>query len=233
MSEAKPYARLWRRRQAVVGHYHANFVSLVGTDVEPRFAVLARRYADQIDQRRRQAVEAEREFAPLELLIDDADGVAIAHRTVRQPHEHRIAVVDHADALAFARRQRIQHQAAGPRADSAERHGAHPYQPEERLLAFHPELDVDVGVIGNEAGRAAELLHHRVASVDAQAALDAAEAGAFADVNAGRADAQALLTVGAVAGRLAHRAQLFRLRNRTARLAAVVAVSDVERVFVG
>ena len=106
-------------------------------------------------------------------------------------------------------------------------------QLEEGLLALHAALDVDVGVVGDQPGRPAELLHDVVAGVDAQAALDAAEIGAVADVDAGRADVHALQAVDAVAGRLAVGAQLLGLLDRAARLAAVVAVGDVERVFVG
>ena len=54
-----------------------------------------------------------------------------------------------------------------------------------------------------------------------------------ADIDSGRTDAHALLAVDAVAGRLALRAQFIRQARRTARLAAVIAISDVERVFVG
>ncbi len=96
-----------------------------------------------------------------------------------------------------------------------------------------PLLDVEVGVVGDQPRRAAELRHHRVAGVDAQAALDAAEIGAVADIDAGRADVHALQAVDAVAGRRALRAQLLGLLGGAARLAAVVAVGDVERVFVG
>ena len=94
-------------------------------------------------------------------------------------------------------------------------------------------LDVDVGVVGDQPGGAAELFHDVVAGVDAQPALDAAEIGAAADIDAGRADMHALQAIDAVAGRLAVRAQLLGLLDRAARLAAVVAIGDVERVFVG
>ena len=70
-----------------------------------------------------------------------------------------------------------------------------------------PALDVDVGVVGDQAGGRPIFVHHRVAGVDAQAALDAAEIGAVADIDAGRADMHALQAVDAVAGRLALRAQ--------------------------
>ena len=77
------------------------------------------------------------------------------------------------------------------------------------------------------------LRHDGVAGVDAQPALDAAEIGAAADIDAGRADMHALQAIDAIAGRLAARTQLLGFLRRAARLAAVVAIGDVERVFIG
>ena len=94
-------------------------------------------------------------------------------------------------------------------------------------------LDVEVGVVGDQSRRTADLRHHGVAGVDAQPALDAAEVRAVADVDAGRADVDALVAVDAVARGLALRPQHGVALHRAARLAAVVAVGDVERVFVG
>ena len=74
-------------------------------------------------------------------------------------------------------------------------------------FALLPALDVDVGVIGDQPRRPTDLRHHGVAGVDAQAALDAAEIGAVADVDPGRTDVHALQTVDAVAGRQALLAQ--------------------------
>ena len=94
-------------------------------------------------------------------------------------------------------------------------------------------LNIDVVVVADQAGRPADLLHHGVAGIDAEAALDAAELGAIADIDAGRTDGDALIAVDAVAGLLAERAQIVRLLDRGARLAAVIFVGDVERPFVG
>ena len=111
--------------------------------------------------------------------------------------------------------------------------GARPDEAIGVLLAFEPALDVDVVVVGDQPGRAADLDHDIVAGVDAQAAHDAFELRAVADVDAGRAHGDALVTIDAVAGRQALVAQLLGLLHRGARLAAVIAIGDVERPFVG
>src|SRR4029077_16007207 len=71
------------------------------------------------------------------------------------------------------------------------------------------------------------------AGIDAQAALDAIELRAVANIYAGWADGHALVTIDAIAGDLAKRPQLVRLLQRRAGFAAVVFVGDVERPFVG
>ena len=75
--------------------------------------------------------------------------------------------------------------------------------------------------------------HHRVAGVDAEAALDAAELGALANVDAGRADGDALHAVDAIARGLSMRMRFRGVLHRHARLAAIAAIGDVERVGVG
>ena len=74
------------------------------------------------------------------------------------------------------------------------------------------------------------LEHDGVAGVDAEAALDAAELRALANVDAGRAGRDALMAVDAVAGRLARRLRLGGFLQGHPRFAAVAAVADVERV---
>ena len=101
------------------------------------------------------------------------------------------------------------------------------------MLAALAPLAVLVRVIGDEPRRPLDLGHHRVAGVDAQAALDAAELRALADVDPRRADRDALHAIDAVAGRLAVRVGLRRVFHRHARLAAIEAIGDVERVVVG
>ena len=77
-----------------------------------------------------------------------------------------------------------------------------------------------------------DLRHHGVAGVDAKPALNAAEIGAVADIDPGRAHHHALQAVDAIAGRKPVQAQRFVLLDRPARLAAIVAVGDVEGIFV-
>ena len=129
--------------------------------------------------------------------------------------------------------QLVDHQRADDGDDDDVEDGARAHQPVDRRLAARAALDVLVGVVGDEPGRPVDLGHHRVAGVDAQAALDAAELRALADVDAGRADRDALMAVDAVAGRLAGGVRPRGVLDRQARLAAVAAIGDVERVDVG
>ena len=94
-------------------------------------------------------------------------------------------------------------------------------------------IDIEVGVVGDQPRGPADLGHDGVAGVDAQPALDAAELRAVADVDAGRADVHALQAVDAVAGGQALAPQRRAFLHRAARLAAIVAIGDVERVLVG
>ena len=111
--------------------------------------------------------------------------------------------------------------------------GARPHDAIDRRLAVLAPVDVDVVVVTDQAGFPADLRHHGVAGVDAEAALDAVELGSVADVDAGRAHGDALIAIDAVADRFAERAQLVRLLQRRARFTAIVFVGDVERPFVG
>ncbi len=77
------------------------------------------------------------------------------------------------------------------------------------------------------------LLHDGVAGVDAQAALNAAKLRALADIDACRTDCDALAAIDAIAGRRARRARGRRLFERHARLAAIITIGDVQRIFVG
>src|SRR5581483_10085925 len=100
-------------------------------------------------------------------------------------------------------------------------------------LALDPRADVEVGIIGDQPCRPPDLAHHRIAGVDAEAALDAAQTRAVADVDSGRADGNALVAVDAVAGRLSPEARRGGLLDRHARLAVIEAVADVEGILVG
>src|SRR5208282_6859519 len=94
------------------------------------------------------------------------------------------------------------------RNDAAIDDGARPHDTVDRRLAGLPAMDVDVVVIADQAGFPADLLHHGIAGIDAQAALDAFELRAVADVDAGRTDRDALITIDAVADMLAESTQL-------------------------
>ena len=131
------------------------------------------------------------------------------------------------------RRQRVHHHGADQRDDDGVKHGAAAQDPVERLLPLQTPLDVDVGVVSDQARRTADFCHHCVAGIDAKAALDAAEIGAAADIDAGRTDIDALQAIDAIARRLAVLVQRRGLLQRRARFAAIVPIGDVERILVG
>ena len=112
-----------------------------------------------------------------------------------------------ADGVVVPGRQGVGHQNADHRNDRRIKHRARAHDAVDRLFALLPALDIDIGVIGDETGGPPDLFHHRVAGVDAQAALDAAHIGTTADIDAGRANMHALLTIDAVAGRKTFRVQ--------------------------
>src|SRR5439155_27074177 len=57
--------------------------------------------------------------------------------------------------------------------------------------------------------------------------------GATANINPGRANMNALVAVDAVAGRLSLLAQRLAFLDRRSRLAAIIAVGDIERMLIG
>src|SRR5262249_49474966 len=132
-----------------------------------------------------------------------------------------------------AGRERVHHDRGGDGDDRGIENRARAYDVVSGRLAGLPKLDVVVGVVGNETRRPAEPGHHAVTGVDTEPALDAAEIGSTADVDTGRADIDALIAIDAVARRLALAQQRRVLLDRAARLAAVIAVGDVERMLVG
>ena len=95
-------------------------------------------------------------------------------------------------------------------------------------LALRAPLDVVVRVVGDQAARQADALHHVVAGVDAERAIDAFELIAVADVDAHRAGGDALVAVDAMAAAFPRLALLV----RAARLAAIGAIGDHQRVVV-
>src|SRR5207302_4796594 len=103
---------------------------------------------------------------------------------------------------------------------------ARPHRPEHVGLADRAALDVDLGVIGDQPRRPANFRHHGIAGVDAQAALDAAEARAVANVDPGRAHGDALVAVYAIADALAAVPRRYRFFQRHALLASVATIGD-------
>src|SRR5205085_5372514 len=101
-----------------------------------------------------------------------------------------------------------------------------------RRLAGLTPLNVHVIVVADQPGFPADLFHYGVAGIDAQAALDAIELRAVADVNASRADGDTLIAIDAVADRLSTRSQFVRLLQRGPLFTALVLVGDVKRPFV-
>src|SRR6185369_2479980 len=85
-----------------------------------------------------------------------------------------------------------------------------------------------VGVVGDEAAWPADLVHDLVAGVDAEAAVDALQLRAVADVDAHRADDDAGVAVDAVAAAFPALALLV----WAARFAAVPAEGDLARMLV-
>src|SRR4051812_26724662 len=141
--------------------------------------------------------------------------------------------MQHVDAHRAAGRQRVEHDATDDRDEARIDDRARPDQPIDLRLALLAPLHVDVGIVADQGGRTADLLHDRVAGVDAQAALDATELDAIANVDPRWADIDALMAVDAVAGRLPVQPRGFRLLDRHARLATIALIGDVERPFVG
>src|SRR5712692_5890417 len=97
-----------------------------------------------------------------------------------------------------------------------------------RRLTGDPRLAVGVGVEGNQPRGAADLAHDLVAGVDAQAAADAFELEAIADIDPGGADGDA----GAAVDAVATTCPAIVLLVLAARLAAPVAIGDGEGLLV-
>ena len=133
----------------------------------------------------------------------------------------------------MARRQLKQHQRADDDHQRRVKNRARPHEAIDRGLAARAALDVLVGVVADQPDRAMDFGHHRVARVDTEAALDAAELRAVADVDPGRADRDALMAVDAVAGRQMRRVGPIGVFQRHPRFAAIAPVGHVERLGVG
>src|SRR5437899_8398919 len=110
--------------------------------------------------------------------------------------------MQHVDVHRRARGERIEHDAADDGDGRGVDQRAWTDHAVDRRLALTPALHVDVGVVADQAGGPADFAHDIVAGVNAQAALNATELDAVADVDAGRTDVDALVTVDAVVGEM-------------------------------
>src|SRR6266576_3047279 len=155
-----------------------------------------------IDVDRHDAIEA--------ALVQQANRIGITNRSVAQSHRDRIAVVQHVDVEQRSGQQRIQHERANAGDHGGVDDGARPDEAENFRLAGLPAVNIDIVVVSDQAGFPADLLHHGIAGIDAQAALDAAELSAIADIDSSRTDGDALIAIDAVAGGFARCPQLVR-----------------------
>src|SRR5216684_3069340 len=188
---------------------------------------------DNMERRVVRAVDVDRHHAIEAALVQQANRIGFANRSIAEFHRDRIAVVQYVDVEQASRQQRIQHDRANAGDHGAVDDGARPDDTEDFRLAGLPAVNIDVVVVPDQAGFPADLLHDGIAGIDAQAALDAVELRAVTDIDPGRADGNALIAIDAVAGGFAGCPQLVRLLQRRALFAAVVFVGDVERPFVG
>ena len=113
---------------------------------------------------------------------------------------------EHVDVQQRARQQRIQHDSDdGDDYDGIDDRAGPDDAVDGRLAGLTP-LDIDIVVVSDQAGFPADLLHHRIAGIDAQAALDTTQLRAVADIDACRTDRDTLIAVDAVADSFAERA---------------------------
>lgn len=103
------------------------------------------------------------------------------------------------DACFVAREQSDCHQGGDQQDQTDIEEGSRSYNFEDWRCSGFSTRNVYVGVIADEPGRAADLLHDCIAGVDAKPALDAIELQAISDVYTCRADKNALLAIDAVA----------------------------------
>src|SRR3569832_681952 len=100
--------------------------------------------------------------------------------------------------------------------------GSRPHRLEDFGLAGDSPLDIDVVVVSDQPRRPADLLHHGIARIDAEAALDADKLSTVANVDTGRTDRHTLVAVDAVADFLAERPQDKDKQHQTTQHTAVV-----------
>ena len=124
--------------------------------------------------------------------------------------------------------QAPQHQARDQDQGGGVEQGPGPDQPIDGRLSRRPGRHGLVRVVADQPPGPVDPVHHLVAGVGAQAAVDALQLGAVADVDAHGADHDALVAVDASAPALPGGALLV----RTARLAPVDPVGDLQGVLV-
>ena len=141
--------------------------------------------------------------------------------------------MDHRDGRWCARDQLVGHQTADRGNHKNIENGSGADRLEKIGQARLATLDVDVRIIGDQAGWTVDLGHHVITGIDAQAALDTAQIRAVADIHTGRADSDTLLAIDTITDRVACGAQGCRLFDRHALLAAVITIGHIERVLIG
>ena len=123
-------------------------------------------------------------------LVQEADGIGIADRSVGELHRDRIAVMQHVDVEQRPRQQRIEHDRADGRDHGGVGDGAWPHDTVDRRLAGLAPVNVDVVVVTDQAGFP-PILVITVSQASMQRPLDASSS-VVADIDAGRARRHAL-----------------------------------------
>src|SRR5947209_6765994 len=184
-------------------YQHAQFGGLVAAQNDHRPVRGYRVDTDNVNERVRRAIDVDRDHAIESALVEKAQGVTVADRTVAELDRDGIAVVQHVDIKQCPRQKRVEHHGTDNDDQGCIDGGTRTERFEDFLLSGDPALDIDVVVVADQACLAADLFHHRIASVDAKSALDAAELGSITDIDAGGTDRHALVAVDAVADLLA------------------------------
>ena len=139
--------------------------------------------ADDMERGVDRAIDVDRDHAVEAALVQEADGIGVADRSVGELHRDRVAVMQHVDVEQRPRQHRVQHDRADGRDHGGIGDGARPHDAVDRRLAGLAPVDVDVVVVADQPGFPADLGHHGVAGIDAQAALDAVELRPVADID--------------------------------------------------
>ena len=92
-----------------------------------------------------------------------------------------------------------------------------------------PGCNGHVRIVRDQAGWAADLRHHFIARINAERAVNTFQLRSIADIDPDRADLYALIAINTVAALI----PALRFPLRAARLAAIIAIRDIERVLIG